>query len=431
MMTVLLISAVILAAHTAWAADTGGGNTMALGVHEQRELPLPGTLERVAVADPAIADVVVLRGSGTRKGSVLVVGKKAGMTQVSVWPRGGAPVQWRIRVMGELQGALGETADVDVRGNAAVVSGHSASVLEHNERAQAAQQAAQQAGGAAGVVLDRSTVGQTGVVQVDVKVVEVNRNALKQIGVDFALSERSNTFSYGVASALSPRLGNAFTLTGSLTRGVFNMSAAINLLQSNGMGRVLAEPTLVALSGQSASFLAGGELPIPQSGGLGTTTIVYKPFGIGLTLTPTVLSPERIALKVAPEASDIDFTNTVTISGTVIPSIVTRRADTTVELGDGESFVIGGLVSRTTTAAVSKVPLLGDLPIIGAFFRNLKYTQQEKELVIVVTPHLVKPIAKGVKLPLPGDAREQRNGPVWGAYLMGVASDSELPGFSK
>ena len=157
------------------------------------------------------------------------------------------------------------------------------------------------------------------------------------------------------------------------------------------MARVLAEPTLVALSGQSASFLAGGELPVPEAAGLGSVTVAFKPFGIGLTVTPTVLSRERIALKVAPEASELDYSNGIPLvtsadNVTVIPALRTRRADTTIELGDGESFVISGLVSRQTKALVNKVPMLGDLPIIGAFFRSVDYKQEDTELVIVVTP---------------------------------------------
>src|SRR5690606_11419853 len=174
-----------------------------------------------------------------------------------------------------------------------------------------------------------------------------------------------------------------------------------------GLARVLAEPTLLALSGQSASFLAGGEIPIPSSGSLGTQNVEYKPFGIGLTVTPTILAADRIALKVAPEASELDWANAIPVSSgsstSLIPALRTRRADTMVELGDGESFVIGGLVSRTTMASVDKLPLLGDLPIIGAFFRSMNYTQEEKELVIVVTPRLVRPIARGANLPLPGE----------------------------
>ena len=127
---------------------------------------------------------------------------------------------------------------------------------------------------------------------------------------------------------------------------------------------------------------------------LGTTTIEYKPFGIGLTVSPTILSENRIALKVAPEASDLDFSRGITLNGATVPAIVTRRADTMVELGDGESFVIGGLVSRSTLSNLDKVPFLGDVPIIGTFFKRVNYNQEERELVIIVTPHLVRPMAR-------------------------------------
>lgn len=203
------------------------------------------------------------------------------------------------------------------------------------------------------------------------------------------------------------------------------------------MARVLAEPTLVALSGQSASFLSGGEIPVPEAGGLGTQTVSYKSFGIGLTVTPTVISPQRIALKVAPEASELDYTNAVRIisgdQATLMPALRTRRADTTIELGDGESYVISGLVSRQTMANVSKIPLLGDLPIIGTFFRNVQYSQEERELVIVVTPRLVKPIAANTPLPLPGAREEKRDDfrNAWGYYLIGPALGEQMPGFSR
>jgi pilus assembly protein CpaC len=225
-------------------------------------------------------------------------------------------------------------------------------------------------------------------------------------------------------------LAQAFNLVFSSSRS--GIVTNLGILESNGLARVLAQPTLVALSGQSASFLAGGEIPVPVPQGLGTISIQYKPFGIGLSLTPTVLSNDRIALKVAPEASDLDYNNSVTINGIAVPAITTRRVDTMVELGDGESFIIGGLVSRITLSNVDKIPLLGDIPILGAFFKSQSYTQNEKELVIVVTPHLVKPIAKGTNLRsmLPGQG-EQRNGPVWESYLGGAASPDALPGFSN
>lgn len=299
-------------------------------------------------------------------------------------------------------------------------------------------------------MVDRSVVNvRSSTVQVEVKIVEFNRSVLKQAGLNiFSTRANSNGFSFGVFTPSSLRsatfgsdgsiggehnnpLAQAFSL-------LFNFSKAgiglnVGFLEGNGMARVLAEPTLVALSGQSASFLAGGELPVPAPQGLGTTSIEYKPFGIGLTLTPTVLSNERIVLKVAPEASDLDYTNSLSIGGVAVPAISTRRADTTVELGDGESFIIGGLVSRTTTSNADKVPLLGDIPVLGTFFKQNKYQMNEKELVILVTPHLVKPIARGTDLGpyLPGGGAEQRDGPVWRAHLLGPASGTTVPGFSR
>ena len=206
----------------------------------------------------------------------------------------------------------------------------------------------------------------------------------------------------------------------------------IGMLEGNGLARVLAAPTLVALSGQSANFLSGGEVPVPVPAGTGMVAIQYKPYGIGLTVSPTVLSNDRIVLKVAPEASELDYSNTVTLNSATVPSISTRRADTTVELGDGESFVIGGLVSRTTSANTDKVPLLGDIPILGVLFKRMEYSQKEKELAIVVTPRLVKPLARDVNVDalLPGQT-EQRNGLVWAPWAVGPLSRSVAPGFSR
>jgi len=213
------------------------------------------------------------------------------------------------------------------------------------------------------------------------------------------------------------------------------ITAQLGFLEGNGLARVLAKPTLVAHTGQSASFLAGGEIPIPvPSSASNNISIQYKEFGVKLQLTPTILSDERIALKVAPEASDLDYSNGVTISGITVPALRTRRADTMVELADGESFVIGGLVSRNTMSSVSKVPLLGDLPILGAFFKNLNYTQDETELVIIVTPRLVQPLPANTNLEamLPGVSSEQRNARnVWAPYMLGTPPGSAaLPGFS-
>lgn len=183
----------------------------------------------------------------------------------------------------------------------------------------------------------------------------------------------------------------------------------LSILERRGLMHTLAEPSLVALSGQTATFLAGGEFPVPvvQSGGnSGSITIQFKEFGVRLSLTPTVLANDRIVLKVAPEVSELDFTSGVTVQGVQVPGINVRRTDTTVRLGDGESFVISGLVNQDMTANVDKVPWLGDVPILGAFFRSTNYSREDRELIMVVTPHLVTPLAPGTEVPMPGEEYE-------------------------
>jgi pilus assembly protein CpaC len=207
----------------------------------------------------------------------------------------------------------------------------------------------------------------------------------------------------------------------------------LGMLEGSGMARVLAEPSLVTLSGQSANFLAGGEIPIPLSQGNGSVSIEYKPYGVGLTVSPTVLDDQRIVLKVAPESSELDYANAVTLQSVAVPAITTRRADTTVELGDGESFVIGGLVSQATVSSVNRVPLLSQIPVLGTLFKRQEFSRKERELVIVVTPRLVRPFAQGQLQE--GNCRGRQRWPrgrrFWGSYVGPSGSSDALPGFSE
>ncbi|WP_432261646.1 type II and III secretion system protein family protein [Cupriavidus sp. TMH.W2] len=443
-------------ATTAWCAlapraqaqDAAPARQLRLMAGAQKEIRSAQPVERVAVGNPAVADALVLRTRGAP--SVLLVARQPGVTDVMVWTRGAEPLTYTVQVDAVAPDADGAKLDYSAAG--ATITGQSPDAYGA-ARAQAAARAAtaSKADGRPGLVVDRSTVPLSGTVQVDVKVVEISKTVLKEVGINFF---RNNSgFAFGT---FSPSTLNKFTFTpgsggapGSFTADIsqpmssaFNLVAAslthgifanISLLEANGLARVLAEPSLVALSGQSASFLAGGEIPIPVPQALGTTTIQFKPFGIGLTVSPTVLSADRIALKVAPEASDLDPSRGISINGAVVPAIVTRRADTTVELGDGESFVIGGLVSRNTVSSVNKVPVLGDLPVIGTFFKNLNFHQEDRELMIVVTPRLVKPMARNspAAQAVGAEGRTNASPNVWGWYVLGEYADPTLPGFSK
>ena len=191
--------------------------------------------------------------------------------------------------------------------------------------------------------------------------------------------------------------------------------AMINALENSGFAYTLARPSLTVLSGLTASFLAGGEIPIPvPSSGSDNVSIEYKEFGVRLALTPTVVSRNRITLKVAPEVSELDYNNAVVIAGTQVPGLSVRRTDTSISLADGESFIISGLISSNVRSAVDKMPGLGNLPIIGAFFRQSALNREETELLMIVTPHLVQPLAVNARLPeLPGEALRTYD-PSWG-----------------
>lgn len=404
---------------------------------QQQEMLLAAPISRIAIADPSVADVLVMKPSKANgeNGSLLLFGKRSGSTNLLIWYKG------RVKAASVDLVVDGEDLKgTGLRSTGPVLAGTAPSMVAHAQASELIRQNLPEKAGK--TLIDQSTVATNGMVQVDVKVVEFSKTALKQAGVNLRLSSNgqfrfgsfapSGLQSFDIAQNTSIQTNAPiFSALNLLVRSKGgNTFSQISLMQSNGMARILAEPTLVALSGQSASFLAGGEIPIPVPQGLGSVAIQYKPFGIGLDLTPTVLSADRISLKVAPQASELDYTNAISINGVSVPAIRVRRTDTTIELGDGESFVIGGLVSKNMLSNVNKVPLLGDLPIIGAFFKSLTYQSEDKELLIVVTPHLARPIAKDAKLPpLPGGA-EVLDPPVWTPYLLGIGSRN-APGLSQ
>jgi pilus assembly protein CpaC len=205
----------------------------------------------------------------------------------------------------------------------------------------------------------------------------------------------------------------ATVLSNVLTQNGTTLDVLVTALEEKGLVRRLAEPNLIALSGDEARFLAGGEFPVPvatNNQGLGqTVTIEFKKFGVQLKFRPIVLSRGVINLRIEPEVSELDFTNAVSISGTIIPSLTTRNAVTTIELRDGQSFAVAGLLSSQNTSKLAQVPWIGSVPVLGALFRSAAYQQKETDLVIIVTPRLIAPVVPGQRLVTPLDSRVPAN----------------------
>lgn len=254
-------------------------------------------------------------------------------------------------------------------------------------------------------------------VNLKVKIAEVSRDLLKSIGVNLLTSTRGS-FKVGVSqgggiflpapddtSGLTPKIIKSpvgSTLSGIGKLFGMDIMSSLDLAETDGLVTTLAEPNLTALSGETASFLAGGEFPIPVSQSLGAVSIEYKQYGVSLAFTPIVLADGRISMRVRPEVSQLSDAGAVKFNGFTVPALTTRRAETTVELGSGQSFMLAGLLSNSNTNNIEKAPFLGDLPILGALFRSTKFRRQETELVIVVTPYLVRPVSGQLALPTDG-----------------------------
>jgi pilus assembly protein CpaC len=338
----------------------------------QQAIHSPVAITRLAVGDPKIADVFVSGNDG-----FLLTGVGPGATSLMVWTACSSTPRQSM---------------VFVRGRATVAM-------------------APVAGLASGDPLPSQ-------VQTDIRFVEVSRSKLKEASTSI-FGRGSNNFLFGSpgtvpGATVTPGTVGATRPNIPLNNDTFNIIwgggsskvlGMLNAMESSGFAYTLARPSLVALNGQSASFLAGGEFPVPVPNGEGNgISIEYKEFGVRLTLTPTVVGRDRILLKVAPEVSELDYSAGVTIAGTTVPALNVRRTDTSISLGDGESFVISGLIRSRTSSNVEKFPGLGDIPVLGAFFRSSNIDKEESELLMIVTPRLVQPLAVNAQLPaLPGE----------------------------
>jgi len=376
---------------------------------------------KAMVGNQEIADIVPITNR-----SLYVLGKKMGTTSLTIYDSNnivisvvdiavGPDIVSLRRQMSEL--IPGEQIGARISNDSVVLTG----VVSNGPAVDRAVELARSYAG--DKVINMLSVGASQQVMLEVRFSEINRQTGKQIGISGFTGSNGGSFSSATGNGAGlvddeDNPGGILQLD-SITNsfGVFrkafgafglNINATLDALERRGLVKTLAEPTLVALSGETASFLAGGEFPIPvvqSNGGAnsnngGGISIEFKPFGVSLAFTPTVLADGIINLQVEPEVSSIDPSASINIGGLVVPGLQTRRANTTLELRDGESFALAGLIRKDFSTTVRQVPLLGSIPIIGALFRSSGFQKGETELVIVVTPRIVQPVkADQIKLP--------------------------------
>lgn len=393
----------------------------AIGTVEQRDiqklelisgkskvLDLPVAIKRASLANPEVADTVVLSPT-----QLYLTGKMTGITNLTLWNESGkmmgmydviiAPDLSRLKE--DLHKTLPEEKGILVTSSHdhITLSGTASNANSLSRALSIAEAYAPKK------VVNAMQIGGVRQVMLEVRVAEMNRELIKRLGINFNVIG-SNEFGVSLLGGLTSLIGftnpgvggGAATVTTGVTQaiqGVFGFDTGslswtgfIDALKEENLLKVLAKPTLVALNGQEAAFLAGGEFPIPVPQTFGLVTIQFKKFGVGLVFTPYIMDSKHISLNVAPEVSELDFTNALRTQGFTIPAITTRRATTTIELADGQSFAIGGLMRDNVRESVKKVPFLGEIPILGALFRSSSFQKNESELLIIVTPHLVKPL---------------------------------------
>lgn len=422
--------------------EVGAARELALEVGQNRLLVLSESIVRVSVADPKVADLKVITPT-----QLLLTARGVGSTDLTLWNKRDEPLVLALLVTRNLDALRkqlkdlfpGEKITVSAAGDLVVLAGEASDVRVPERAAEVAQLHADR-------VANLIRVSGNQQVQLEVKFAEVSRNGLREMGLNLFHRDAAGRFVGGFISSTTspgtflnvPGTGGALTpeVPSAAQGASFSLffsglpslpfSAILSLLESNGLSKTLAEPTLVAMSGQEAKFLAGGEFPIPISTGLGAVGIQWKKFGIILNFVPTVVSDGILHLKLAAEVSDVDASRSVTIAGFTVPALTSRQSETTVRLSDGQSFAIAGLLSNQIRSQIDKVPLLGDLPILGALFRSTQYRRAETELLVVITARLTKPVAPHELPRLPTD--EELNDPNdFELFLLGLEGRGRPP----
>jgi pilus assembly protein CpaC len=389
---------------------------LSLGLGKSIVIDLPRDIKDVLVADPKIANAVVRSSQ-----RAYIIGAKVGQTNIVFFDSAGQQIAaYDIAVKRDLNGvraALKQilpNADIQIDGldDGVVLSGAVSNPIEVQ---QAGDLAARLAGGVDKVV-NSITIRGRDQVMLKVTVAEVARNVIKQLGIDLSAS-----MNYGTA-VVNFNNANPFTALGrplvdanstkfgvgqsTIVNGapVPSVQATIRAMESAGVVRTLAEPNLTAVSGESATFVAGGEFPIPTGVTCQTTaagavgqcapSISFKKFGISLNFTPVVLSEGRISLRVMTEVSEVSLDNSITVTGITVPSVRTRRAETTLEIPSGGAMAMAGLIQEQTKQAINGLPGLATLPVLGTLFRSRDYVNNQTELMVLVTPYIVRAVAQ-------------------------------------
>jgi pilus assembly protein CpaC len=395
------------------ATDVSAGE-LEVPVNKSQVLRTDQPYTKALIGNPDIADIIPISDT-----SVYVLGKKTGTTSLTLYNRDRLLAVVDVVVGPDVTSLKRQLSDLLPANEISARMSNDSIVLEGMVRnAVDADRAVQVAETyAPGKVVNLLSLGSAQQVMLEVRFAEVKRSALKQIGLNWDVlgdtgklqgvigggaSLRTNpttgetTFSHGAITDSFAIISRAFRAFGA------NFNVTLDALERKGAITTLAEPTLVALSGETASFLAGGEFPVPTVQGSGGTgggstaiSVEWKPFGVSLAFTPTVLADGVINMVIAPEVSSIDPTASIVINNLTIPGLQTRRAKTTLEIRDGESFAMAGLLRKDFQDTIRQVPLLGSIPIIGALFRSTGFQHEETELVIIVTPRLVRPVPAG------------------------------------
>ncbi len=385
------------------AAPGSTTGTLTLTSSQGKTVHLTAPAASIFVADPTIADYQAPSNT-----TIFVFGKKSGRTSLfALSENGEALAELRVVVTqpiedlrAALKAGVGDyPIQVSYTPRGAILSG----TAPNAEVVETAKKVTEQFLGAGALVVNKIQVAGSLQVNLSVRVAEVSRSAVKDLNIHFTASGPNGAFLISGKDGRSSAAGGGGTIGIGFSAGNTNLGAVLDALASEHLASILAEPNLTAMSGESASFLAGGEFPIPVMQDNRQVSVQFRQFGVSLEFVPTVLNNNQINVRVKPEVSELSSEGKVKINSMEVPALSTRRASTVVELASGQSFAIGGLIRRNFNNDVDEFPWLGDVPILGALFRSSSFQKRETELVIIVTPYIVRPGSNPTRLSAPTD----------------------------